>query len=465
MKTQVLFSICSGLIPAFAFNARDDFSPSSYAKDDVITRDVAVIGGGGSGTYAAINLRKLGKSVVVVERDAELGGHTNTYLDPTTGTNVDYGAQAYWNISVARDYFAHFNITLGQFAPNPLTRTYLDFQTGESVSGVEASNDFSAYVQQLEKYPTLYYSWELPTPVPEDLLLPFKDFITKYDLQDIAFSVYFGGPGYANILDQLTVNVLKMIDNSYISAQQPGGGVGPVSQNNSELYVKARNELGRDALLSSMVVSARRPTNGRDGVRLVVQTPSGRKLINASKLLVTIPTLVDDMRPFDLDTTETNVFSQWHYSAYYVMLIRNTGLPSGFQYANANESDTTYNIPQLPGPYHITESRVPGLFYSWYGSPTELTEDEIKSDVTNVIGRLRAATNSTVTSPPDYIEFKSHTPFKLVVSAESLTNGFYDQLEGLQGYRGTWYTGAAMISHDVSIIWNYTQALLPELAA
>ena len=97
MKSPVLLSICSGLMSAFAFNTRDEFDPQNYASEDVITRDVAVIGGGSSGTYGAINLRELGKSVILIEREAVLGGHTNTYIDPITGISVDYGVQAFWN--------------------------------------------------------------------------------------------------------------------------------------------------------------------------------------------------------------------------------------------------------------------------------------------------------------------------------------------------------------------------------
>ena len=73
------------------------FDPKNYASKDVITREVAVIGGGSTGTYAAVNLQDLGKTVVVVEKEAILGGHTNTYINPETGTSVDYGVQTFWN--------------------------------------------------------------------------------------------------------------------------------------------------------------------------------------------------------------------------------------------------------------------------------------------------------------------------------------------------------------------------------
>lgn len=96
MRTSVLLAICSGFISTFA-KATSQFDPSNFASDHVITRDVAVIGGGATGTYAAINLKLLGESVVLVEKENILGGHTNTYTDPTTGVTVDYGVQAFWN--------------------------------------------------------------------------------------------------------------------------------------------------------------------------------------------------------------------------------------------------------------------------------------------------------------------------------------------------------------------------------
>ena len=46
---------------------------SSFAAKDIITRDVAIIGGGASGTYAAVRLREdFHTSVVVIEEQDHL---------------------------------------------------------------------------------------------------------------------------------------------------------------------------------------------------------------------------------------------------------------------------------------------------------------------------------------------------------------------------------------------------------
>lgn len=183
---------------------------------------------------------------------------------------------------------------MGPFQYHPVTRVYADFQTGQVVTDVQASSDLSGYAAQLEKYPYLEYSWDLPSPVPADLLVPFRDFIAKYNLQDIAYSVYFGGEGFANVLNQLTVNVFKMIDSSYINSMA-GAAFQPASGNNGEIYTKASAALGSDALYSSTVVAAQRSSN-HSGVRLIVKTPSGQKLVKASKLLISIPPLLDNSK-------------------------------------------------------------------------------------------------------------------------------------------------------------------------
>ena len=76
--------LCSGISLAAAqaiaksgnsSSASSTFDASKYSSSDVIKRDVAVIGGGSSGTYGAIKLRDMGKSVVVVEKTGTLGGH------------------------------------------------------------------------------------------------------------------------------------------------------------------------------------------------------------------------------------------------------------------------------------------------------------------------------------------------------------------------------------------------------
>jgi heterodisulfide reductase subunit A-like polyferredoxin len=72
--------VCIGLVGASELSASNSlqFNTCSYAAEDILVRDVVVIGGGASGTYGAIALKDMGRSVVVVEKESRFGGHVNT---------------------------------------------------------------------------------------------------------------------------------------------------------------------------------------------------------------------------------------------------------------------------------------------------------------------------------------------------------------------------------------------------
>ena len=75
---------------------------------------VAVIGGGATGTYAAIRLRDLGHSVVVVEAADRLFGHTHTYTDPCTGGNTHIGVAVWHELPIVRADLARLDVPAGE---------------------------------------------------------------------------------------------------------------------------------------------------------------------------------------------------------------------------------------------------------------------------------------------------------------------------------------------------------------
>lgn len=462
MNILVIFSIGLGLALSQSEYHRgttdssatpSQFDPATYRCDNVIIRDVVVIGGGASGTYGAIKLKDMGRSVVVVEKKPEFGGHVETYTDPTTGTAVDYGVQAYINDTITTDFFARFGVGVARAGFSSQT-VFADFRTGQVLSNFSLNFQLGPYAAQLNKYPDFSQGMDVPIPVPQDLLLSFRDFIKKYSLQDIAFTIASLINGNGNILDELMVFIFSSFNNVVLG--EIAGGTGISTKNNSELFLKAQAELGPSALVNSVVVAGHRPTSDT-GVRLVVRTPTGLKLIIASQILTSAPIVLDNMTPFGLDSREYDLFKQIYATAYYICLVGNTGLQSGFTYTNAG-ANTSYHIPQVPGAYRISSTRVPGLFYVWYGAQDPVPEDKVKADVIAAIQRL---SQSDVV--PQILAYASHTPFKQQVSAEAVASGFFDKLNALQGYRNTWYTGNAFDSSGTSSLWNFTARLLPHI--
>jgi hypothetical protein len=48
-------------------------------------------------------------------------------------------------------------------------------------------------------------------------------------------------------------------------------------------------------------------------------------------------------------------------------------------------------------------------------------------------------------------------------TAEVLKEGFMQKLYGLQGYRGTWYTGGLWCPDFSSNVWAFTDTILPKI--
>ncbi|KAH8889466.1 amine oxidase flavin-containing superfamily [Thozetella sp. PMI_491] len=373
------------------------FSASDYRPHDVLTRDFLVLGGGASGTYAA-------------------GQYVTS---------------------------AFVNFRKGQIVPTPYT---LNVTT------------LLAYFESLARFPYLSTGFDLPDPVPDDLLLPLGHYLAKYGLEDIAYFFFQNAPCQGNILDQTTLYVAKYyglvnkasIINGYLSSAR---------NNNSELYSAAQDFLGSNVFLRSHVVSLRRTENG---VTAVVSTPSGNKLIKAKKLISSISPKLDtgNLAGWDLGAKERNIFGQFNSSAYWTSLVTNTGLNNSVVWANS-DPDQVQGLARLPQAYVIYPTgTIKDVFHVYYGSPYYMSDKDVKRDIVAEVKRVQVAAGVPVTEP-EFLIFDSHTPFQCTVGVDAIRNGFYKALYSMQGEKSTFWTGAAFHTHDSSLLWQWTETLLP----
>lgn len=443
-----------------------EIDESEFPSTDIITRDVVIIGGGSSGTYAAIRLRELGHSITVIEQKDTLGGHVNTFIDPVTGSSIDYGVISFDNITVVTNYFAHFNIALMPLVYGSGITQYFNFLNDSiiSASDVYLGNVTQAlldYQAQLDKYPYLFPNgYQLPEPIPDDLLLPWGDFLIKYNLQGLAYLAFIYIEGVGNILAQPTLYVMKYFPPITVNAILENTFLTTANHDNHELYVAAAAELGPDALLSSNVTGVSRIS---DCVYTLVHTPGGPKLIKSSHLLIAIQPNLANLEPFlDLDATETSLFGQFNNSYYWDVMVRNSGIPDNTSLSNVDLS-ATLNIPAMPGLYSIDATGIAGLHTAYYSSSYYIPDSEVQASILSTIAALveaagyPGAANGT---QPQIVGFNSHAPFECTVSVEAIREGFYRKLNGLQGRRRTWWTGATWQAHDSSQIWNWTEGYL-----
>jgi hypothetical protein len=465
-RKEALKLAVAGAGTAFAARAGTSAEETNGRGDSVITRDVAIIGGGATGTYSAIRLRDLGKSVIVVEANNRLGGHTHTYTDPATGGTVDLGVVVWHDLEIVRNFLARFDVPVAKASfdtPGMVTK-YVDFRTGTEVTGYgpsDPSAGLAAYTAQLVKYPYLEQGYDLPDPVPADLLLRFGDFARKYGLDTAAVRLIFNlGQGLGDFLNQPTLYVMKIFGLDLIRNLSVGF-IHAAGNDNSELYRKALVELQSDVLLRSQVIASDRDAYGY--VKLRVRTPSGVKTIRAKKLLLTIPPKLANLSAFDLDRAERSLFAQFRNTGYYTGVLRESGLPDNYAVENVG-ADTPFNLPVLPGTYGISPTGLPGLHNIKYGSPSSMSVERVKADIVASLARIRTA-GTLPTKTPEFAVFSGHVPFELTVSANAIKAGFYRDLYALQGRNHTFYTGATFHSHNSSLLWQFTEALLPRIAA
>ena len=296
--------------------------------------------------------------------------------------------------------------------------------------------------------------------MPADLVEPFRKFVAKYGVGSVVPLVFQYGQGIGNILDLPALYSINTFGQGVVANILGGSFLTTAAHNNSLLYERARTHLGDDVLLDSQVLRVDRSASG---VRVLVATPDGPRLIVARKLVVTSPPLLRNFAGFDLDATERNLFGQFISGAYYTGVARLSGLPAGVDLANA-AANTAYQLPPLPGIYGVNPTGVPGLYNVKYGSPTPLQESLVRRNIRADLERVaKAGTHPVVFE--DLVAFASHAPFELHVTPQAIAGGFYRRLNALQGRNQTYYSGAAFNSHNSTRIWNAAEVLLPTIAA
>lgn len=447
------------LATAWADSSR--FDPASYSSSNVIKRDFAIIGGGATGTYAAISLKDLSKSFAVVEKTNKLGGHTHSYQDPDSGKYVNYGVQLYYNSSVVRDFFTRLNASYTNLERTQLgdPTIYADLEAKELMPNYSAGSAGQDYLDVLDEYaPAVDDLSYLETPVDSDLLLKWPDYIRKHNISYLSAVASFNRPAApGTLLDDITLYTLNQFNHINQHDYTLGGSIVNADRDNSQMYRNAQEELGDSVLYQSTVIAASR---GEDEVRLVVQTSDGIKLIIAKQLIIAMPQTVDNMKYFDLDAEETALISKIRGGFYYGGAVNNTGLNETAAYYNRG-INTPWNVTKLPGILSFLPSPADSFHFYWYTSDEASSRQQVEEAAARAIETLQGLQNLTRTKPgfADYWDF---SPIKLTVPAEDIQEGFYEKFKSLQGYRNTWYTGA-FFTVSSGQLFNSTKNLLPEI--
>ncbi|KAA8649281.1 hypothetical protein EYZ11_007959 [Aspergillus tanneri] len=434
-------------------------SESDFAPEDTIVRDVCIIGGGSTGTYAAIRLKEQGKSVAVVEQQHLLGGHTETfYLD--SGEYFDYGVEGLISNELSRNYFRRLGVEWRLLLPDTLIMENVNFETGKRVpppGGVLATIAAAIlYRGVIEKYDYLRNGTiSLPDPVPEELLRPFREFVSEHRIEGALSLIFTFCQNLGNLMDVPTIYIIQAFGIQQVDAILSGFLV--PTKGGYELYRKAAEVLGADVLYNSSVVQTER---SRSSVKVVVQDSTGQStLIHAQKLLITIPPTLENLKGFDLDETETGIFQKLVYNNYYVAVLNHTGIPDKINVVNTNPDNGPGSLPHMPYAWRLRYPGVSGYVTSEIIGDVSFTANDATELILSGLSRMRDAGTYNVTTP-ELLLLASHSPATPMVSPQDIQDGFYRRMYGLQGRQNTFYTGRSFASDHSPILWAYTDAVI-----
>ncbi|KAK8013655.1 FAD/NAD(P)-binding domain-containing protein [Apiospora marii] len=444
---RLLAGLVHGLLTCSVFS--DHFPTCEYGFDDdeVIRRDVAIIGGGSSGTYTAVKLKDAGKSFIVVEPKDQLGGHAETYVGPNTGVPIDIGVIIFENTTTVKNYFARLGVSLVDiegFGGNGTVP--VDFSTGQ-IDAAYPPPDQEAmaaalvgYTAQRAKYPALDTGFNLTYPVEPGLLLSFGEFITKYHLEALAPVAFLISQGITPYLNVSTLYVFKNFNPLQLAVPL----LTTEQHATHELYANALAELGPEhVLLQTNVKEVDRGNGADDPVRIAVQTPEGPKLIKAKKVVFAAPPVLDNFQGWDLCAVEKSLFGHWHASGYYTGMLESAGIPADLTQLQNSGPGKPFRLPELPGPYVFTQVPAANVKQVYYADPDVVSAEAAQADILANLDRFKAANGIRTESKPTWRVFSSHAPFNLMVSNEAIEDHFHEKVFGLQGKRNTYFNGAA----------------------
>ncbi|KAK0651002.1 hypothetical protein B0T16DRAFT_453507 [Cercophora newfieldiana] len=365
-------------------------------------------------------------SIVVVEKDTILGGHVNTWVDPSTGRGSEAGVQSYIEIANATKFFTRLGIETGpNIRPAQQAPMYVDFKTGTKLNDhtPPSTADRNDALKRAKGYPA-------------ELLLPFRSVVEKYNLTAAVPQIFATtGFGMHDLLNGLTMWVMRSFGVDICrTILGLNAGFVPVSGKNQDLYDAILRLLGSDVMLSSTTIDAQRTEQGVTlRVRNTVTCKTTR--IIARKLLFTAPLTDETTKPFSFDGTEYGVFGDLSYSKSFVGVVSHPSLPRNVSVVNMPEAAQGGNwVAAIPTfPYNIrfdNYANSPYYRVVVVGDPT-LTEVRAREIVTSTFNKMVATGTISQSDPPQPLEivyFQGHGFVNAHATPEVLQSGFMQNL-------------------------------------
>lgn len=378
------------------------------------------------------------------------------------------------------DFPERMNVsTSGSMAFTPNNNEYIDFATGVPVKDYIAPSQermFGAlqrYLDAIEPYEDMvlpgFFNFPEPESIPEDLLMPFRDFVEKYDLEAAVSQIWDStAQGIGDTMDVPTLWVIQASGIPMVKALLGSGAAAvPESGRLYDLFEAVAEFLDGDVMYSSTVVSADR--HDKKGVALRVQNEAGDlTCIKAKRLLIAVQPTPENMAPFRPDAMEKKVIDKLGYTTVFAGILQHPSLGINTAYTDRLQSTGPSNFTEFPVAAQVGRIDYLGgtadLFQFTAVGTDEDTIESIKALIAQSIDTMiDAGTLSASEGSLTFPSFANHGKMHPRVTADELRSGFIQAQLALQGHLSTWYTGAAFSAGFSTVLWEYNKVLLPEV--
>jgi hypothetical protein len=435
------------------------------SEQDVIEKEVCILGAGGAGCYTAIQLQDRNISTIVLEKSSRIGGHSETYRERGDRNFCDIGVRLYPDVPIVRQYYDRMGVRLTSVDLTKGRRIYVDVKTGERAP-VKEPNPLLIWfaLWRYERIIKKNFSFlekpgiQLPATVPEDLTLPFEAFLHKYKLGRSYKPIthYLQGQGAVKNLPALYA--LKNISPAVTKCARTNSFVAAASGVDT-LYEKIQVKMGEALRCNVQVQSIRRNV---EVIEITATQDRSPLNIRCRKLYVTFPPTLTNMESFDLDQQEKSVFEKFKSFYYWTVMVKISGLPTDTVFFPIDGTDPLTG-QVIPGIYTIVPTSMPETYNILYGSEQPLTEQEVLDDITGFVQRMSNNLTGQEIKLDSVDLFRLHTPFGTHVTPDEICNSFYQSLLALQGHRNTYYLGAAVDTNESRSVWIHAADIVQTL--
>ena len=430
---------------------------------------------------AAAFLKDNNYSVLVFEKEANIGGHCNTfYFTPPDGGKVnwvDLGVREFQN-TFFDNQAGYGNWTLDsvafvkRFAKSGVVP--LEIAAGIPTYGMDLNHNiylgsnplpqpqpgpefalaFEALYAYVSQFPWLNTA-DIPEEVPEELLIPFSDFIVKYNLSalnDVVFTpvLFNGGLGYYSKLT--TIYALLNLSPSILALFNPTttslAGFNP-AEGCADLYAGIEEYIGKENVIRN--ANTHRVDRSRNGeVKLRVSIDGAKAVsVSCNHLIIAFPETLESLHFMDLDFAEYEVFKHVLTRSYYDFAVDVTGPLENttFSFANVNAVDEGA-FPSSPAVLSFERMIPYGPLAGVAFAEPSVCPYEVESVIR---AQIKEIPDSLFTA--DVVALNRHV-FQPHFTAEAIRSGVYNSLAALQGFKNTYWLSALVGYADSTVLWQ-----------